>query len=82
MITLYQHHDTINTVLYTFSDKEADLSVHSWDSSIQEALNHFISKATTGLDHSTFDSSYSYIILGAFDSLSPTFMEDHPELFI
>lgn len=83
MITLYQRNaiDTIDTILYTFSNKEAGLSIDSWDYSIQEAVDNYTSN-TVIQDHSTFVKDHGYTILGTFDSLSPTFMEDHPELFI
>ena len=78
MITLYQ-----NKRLFTFSDKDTGFAVSNWDDSIQEALDNFIRNARIlKQGHSTFDIDHGYTILGSFDSLEPTFMQDHPELFI
>lgn len=78
MITLYQ-----NKRLFTFSDKNTGFAVSNWDDSIQEALDNFIRNARIlKQGHSTFDNDHNYTILGSFDSLESTFMQDHPELFI
>ena len=78
MITLYQ-----NGTHFTFSDKDTGFAVSSWDCSIQEALGSFTRNARIlKQSHSTFDNNHNYTILGSFDSLEPTFMQDHPELFI
>lgn len=78
MITLYQ-----KGKLFTFSDKDTGFAVPNWDDSIQEALNNFISNARTlKHGHSTFDEDHGYTVLGSFDSLEATFVQDYPELFI
>ena len=78
MITLYQ-----NGKLFTFSDKDTGFAVPSWDYSIQEALGSFIRDARILKEnHSTFDNDHGYTVLGSFDSLESTFMQDYPELFI
>lgn len=78
MITLYQ-----NGKLFTFSDKDTGFAVSNWDYTIQEALGNFISNARIlKQGHSTFAIDHGYTILGSFDSLEPTFMQDYPELFI
>ena len=78
MITLYQ-----NSKLFTFSDKDTGFAVPSWDDSIQEALGNFIRNAKVlKQGHSTFHEDHNYIILGTFNSLESTFMQDYPEFFI
>ena len=78
MITLYQ-----NGTLFTFSDKDTGFAVSSWDNTIQEALDHFISNVRILKEgHSTFNKDHNYTMLGSFDSLESTFVQDHPELFI
>ena len=78
MTTLYQ-----NGKLFTFSDKDTGFAVPNWDYTIKEALNNFINTARIlKQGHSTFGEDHGYTILGTFDSLESTFMQDYPELFI